>query len=414
MGLNADSEMQAIQDFAVAKDIDMIVFESGIKTGGQGVIDIYDTQKVRDAISKGSFIVNGIEVTTPKGAKSLDDIQSAIHDRVADGDLSQEQANMILDYFKPTYDEIQAILNNAIYTKDKNGKIIETPGVIKNVPTEDYSIAMSTSSEHLVDSETIYGTQFNTLITADLTDATVIKLGNKEYQGNQIKELYQSLKIENLLEDFESVKSIFKSPENLVKEIIKRVDSNAKYNKGIKDAVRLVQKKDPVTGNMQTTFAIPLNNPTMQSQIQEIILSIFKNKITKQKIKGGTAYLVSDIGFTDELQIMYKKDKDGNTSIDYVPCYLPCTAKEMFKDILVEKTTMSGVTYHEMDINAKDETGNYIIDRELLDLVGYRIPTEHKYSMVPLRVVGFLPQQNGSSIMLPSEAVVVFSGADFK
>lgn len=414
MSLNADTEMQAIQDFAAAKDIDMIVFESGVKTGGQGVIDIYDTQKVRDAISKGSFIVNSIEVTTPKGAQSLDDIQSAIHDRVVDGDLSQEQANMILDYFKPTYEDIQAILNNAIYTKDTIGNIIETPGVIKNVPTEDYSIAMSTSSEHLVDSETIYGTQFNTLITADLTNATVIKLGNKEYQGNQIKELYQSLKIENLLEDFESVKSIFKSPENLVKEIIKRVDSNAKYNKGIKDAVRLVQKKDPVTGNMQTTFAIPLNNPTMQSQIQEIILSIFKNKITKQKIKGGTAYLVSDIGFTDELQIAYKKDKEGNTSIDYVPCYLPCTAKEMFKDILVEKTTMSGVTYHEMDINAKDENGNYIIDRELLDLVGYRIPTEHKYSMVPLRVVGFLPQQNGSSIMLPSEAVVVFSGADFK
>ena len=117
MGLNADSEMQAIQDFAVAKDIDMIVFESGIKTGGQGIIDIYDTQKVRDAISNGSFIVNGIEVATPKDAQSLDDIQSAIHNRVVDGDLSQEQANMILDYFKPTYEDIQSILNNAIYQR---------------------------------------------------------------------------------------------------------------------------------------------------------------------------------------------------------------------------------------------------------------------------------------------------------
>ena len=104
----------------------------------------------------------------------------------------------------------------------------------------------------------------------------------------------------------------------------------------------MIQKKDPVTGNMQTTFAIPLNNPTMQSQIQDYFISL-KNKITNRKIKGGTAYLVSDIGFTDELQIAYKKDKDGNTSIDYVPCYP--TAKEMFKDILVEKTTMSGVTY---------------------------------------------------------------------
>lgn len=413
MGLNPDTEMQAIQDFMEEKDIDIVVFESGVKTGGQGPIDIYDTQKVRDAIANSSFVVDGIEISLGEDTKSLEDIQSLIHDRVVDGDITQEQANKLLDYFKPTYEEVKGILNNAIYTKDENGRTIETPGVIKSIPTEDYCITMSTSSEHLVDSETIYGTQFNTLIVADLTDDTVIKLGKKEYKGNQIKEFYHSLKIENLLDDFEAVKDIFKSPKQLVKEILKRIDSNAKYNKGIKDAIKLVQKKDPVTGSMRTSFAIPLNNPTMKDQLQEIVLSIFKNRITKQKIKGGTAYLVSDIGFTDELQIAYKTNANGDTYIDYIPCYLPCTAKEMFKDILVERSTMKGITYYELDINAKDENDEYVIDRDLLDLVGYRIPTEHKYSMAPLRVVGFLPQQNGSSIMLPAEDVIVFSGADY-
>lgn len=413
MSLNADSELQALQDFAVENDIDIIVFESGVKTGSQGPIDIYDTPKVREAIDKGYFIVGNNQINVPKGAQSLEDIQAAIHDRVVDGDITQEEANQLLDYFKPSYEEIHSILKKHIYTKDESGNTIETPGVLKYVPTEDYSITMSTASNHLVDSETVYGTQFNTLIVADLTDETSITLGGREYKGKQIKDFYQSLKIENLLENYNEVKEIFGSPEVLAREIIKRVDSNAKYNKGIKEAVKLVQRKDPATGTVQTTFAVPFINPTMKAQLQEIVLSIFKNKITKQKIKGGTAFLVSDIGYTDELQIAYKKDKDGNEYIDYIPCYLPCTAKEMFADILVEHSTLAGVTYSELDIDAKDEEGNYIVDRKLLDLIGYRIPTEHKYSMVPLRVVGFLPQQNGSSIMLPSEAVIVFSGADY-
>lgn len=39
-------------------------------------------------------------------------------------------------------------------------------------------------------------------------------------------------------------------------------------------------------------------------------------------------------------------------------------------------------------------------------------PTEDKYSMVPLMIKGFLPQQNGSAIMLPAE-ITSLSGSDF-
>lgn len=39
-------------------------------------------------------------------------------------------------------------------------------------------------------------------------------------------------------------------------------------------------------------------------------------------------------------------------------------------------------------------------------------PTEDKYSMVPLYIKGFLPQQNGSAIMLPAE-ITTLSGSDF-
>lgn len=39
-------------------------------------------------------------------------------------------------------------------------------------------------------------------------------------------------------------------------------------------------------------------------------------------------------------------------------------------------------------------------------------PTEDKYSMAPLYIKGFLPQQNGSAIMLPAE-ITTLSGSDF-
>ena len=39
-------------------------------------------------------------------------------------------------------------------------------------------------------------------------------------------------------------------------------------------------------------------------------------------------------------------------------------------------------------------------------------PTEDKYSMAPLFIKGFLPQQNGSAIMLPAE-ITTLSGSDF-
>ena len=49
---------------------------------------------------------------------------------------------------------------------------------------------------------------------------------------------------------------------------------------------------------------------------------------------------------------------------------------------------------------------------EVMDMVGYRIPTEDKYSMLPLRVVGFLPSSSGGGIMLPAE-ITKIAGSDF-
>lgn len=45
-------------------------------------------------------------------------------------------------------------------------------------------------------------------------------------------------------------------------------------------------------------------------------------------------------------------------------------------------------------------------------MIGYRIPTESKYSMCPIKIVGFLPVTAGEGIMLPKE-LTTLSGSDF-
>ena len=44
-------------------------------------------------------------------------------------------------------------------------------------------------------------------------------------------------------------------------------------------------------------------------------------------------------------------------------------------------------------------------------MVGYRIPTEDKYSCAPIKIVGFLPREAGDGIMLPAE-ITTLSGSD--
>ena len=52
------------------------------------------------------------------------------------------------------------------------------------------------------------------------------------------------------------------------------------------------------------------------------------------------------------------------------------------------------------------------LPQEFLELVGVRIPTQDKHSMIYLKVVDILPTQKGNKLIMPKE-VLILSGADF-
>jgi hypothetical protein len=65
-----------------------------------------------------------------------------------------------------------------------------------------------------------------------------------------------------------------------------------------------------------------------------------------------------------------------------------------------------------------DSNGNISVDAiellnpELLKMIGYRIPTEAKYSIAPLKIVGFTPREMGDVIILPAD-ITLINGSDF-
>ena len=76
----------------------------------------------------------------------------------------------------------------------------------------------------------------------------------------------------------------------------------------------------------------------------------------------------------------------------------------MYSDYLIEnEDSTSSIDFEKIKANN---------DEDLLKIIGYRIPTEDKYSIMPIKIVGFMPTIAGSTIMLPSD-IVTMSGTDF-
>ena len=399
--MNKSPKFVGLNRFMEDKGIDVIQFESAVKAGGEGIIDISVSQNKVNKVVRDQAITLG-NITIPlEGVKDWKTIKKAFDDALDNNNISQDDYNTVMKYFEPTSDEVYKILNNAACKPVLDTDIIEdgyNTSVVHSIPYKDY-VVQTPTPEHLFDASSIYGSQYRNLILSDISDDMEITINGKTFKGKEIKDFYNSLIIENLLEDFRNIRGYFDSIQDLQKELLSMVKGNPKYGRDMLNALQIVKRN--INGVEREVFNLPLHNPSTTTKIQELVNSIFKNHITKQKIKGGKATLASNFGFTRDLKIL--REEDG--SIIGAECYLPFYSKKYFEPILVDVKDKEGnIIGQKLDINR--------LDPELRKLLGFRIPTENLYSMLPMIIKGFLPQQNGSSIMLPAD-ITQIAGEDF-
>jgi hypothetical protein len=264
----------------------------------------------------------------------------------------------------------------------------ENPNVVHKVSYEDYGIQTATP-EHAIDAVQLVGTQIRKLITADISDDndTIIEVNGKKMTKKEWLDLYNAINTENILQAFADVDKIFKDPKKVEEILLEEIRGNQRYGMDMMRACTLDENNN---------FNIPLFDPVQSQRVQTLLNSVIKSRITKQKIRGGALIQVSDYGLTDELHVVFEGE-GANKRIKYLECYMPAYSREFYEPLMDPNT-------HQLDVTKLPE--------DLRKLIGYRVPTEDKYSMAPLYIKGFLPQQNGSAIMLPAE-ITTLSGSDF-
>jgi exodeoxyribonuclease-5 len=294
---------------------------------------------------------------------------------------------------------------------------------------EDYCLQQEVP-EHFKEHSQAHGSQIRMITPSDLDLYTTDENGNQVdnyYEWTEPDGTHRRVKADEFRKEYEKTiaDNIEESINNLAAEL--HFNSNDKKEQNIALS-KILQREimssprygidllqacsiDKETGE----FRIPKGDPIQAKRIEQLINSIIKNRVNKQKIAGGPIVQVSNFGTSTQLHIRFN-DKQGNL----IPLEEEYNASEhdnlSYKEYL--KRNQGGIAYFEVfapiwsnELFDKFSNANGTInvdainavDPELLKMVSYRIPTEDKYSCAPMKVIGFMPREAGDAIMLPYE-----------
>ena len=364
-----------------------------------------------------------------------------------------------------TEDEVKERLNRA-YEINDNGDITYSKDYVHEIPFEDYIIQQNVPA-HFMEHKQVHGSQDRILTFADILDedpatgeTNYLTIDGEQVSVAEAKKNYFQAIADNIEESKQELIRRFKL--NLSNPDDPNYDPKA-VNVAISKVLKDTILKDSRYGsdllwacdtNEYGEFNIPLSDPTQSTRIQQLLNSIIKNTINKQEIAGGPIVQVSNWGVSTQLAIRFKNGsgellltekefnelKSENPNKQIIPRdydYISKDGKRKWQSVEGYDSYESyigdqaGVAYYEAlvpipdenfakDFMRKDANGNEYIDIEemertnpdLLYMIGYRIPTESKYSMVPIKVKGFLPRIGGEGIMLPAD-ITSQAGSDF-
>lgn len=271
---------------------------------------------------------------------------------------------------------------------------------VHTYPAEDYIIQQEVP-KHFLDHSQAHGSQERYIIPSDLQetydDGTPVyyeyRDGDKIVRktAKEFKEEYESTIAENIQDSidnlFEELGLNFTGPDAprlrniaLSKILQKEILSSPRYGVDLYIACSV---------NSDGEFKVPLGDPIQSKRVEQLINSIIKNRINKQKIAGGPVVQVSNFGTSKRLNIRFK-DKEGNI----LPTFTEWSNKEENKGKTIDdfkkelKEKQSGVAHYECYAPAymqeifecfMDEKGNIDVkamekaNPELLEMIGYRI-----------------------------------------
>ena len=428
--------------------IDSCQFESTFKAGLTGIIDI--TEK-------------GIATYMSKNSDTITKIKKQLLE------LNPWLANneMLLDSYLKT-EVVKHILQDAIYNASDKTQSGYNTDYVQELPFDCYGLQQEVPSHFRHEQQ--MGSQMRALIIADTPNINPVTgkenyvvIDGKRISVEEAKKKYMSAIVNNINLSRQEIEEELNLTSNnqqlkdlaLSRLLRKTILEDGRYGADALWGVTI----NPETG----TFNRPLSDPTQLDMIEKMLNSIVKNRIHKQKIAGGPCVQVTNFGTSDELHIRYKAadtfNEDGSIAetgkllfteqefnalkglkkinrenaekvisqrvARHLDDYVWDDKIQTYKQYV--ETFQHSTAYYECyapiyaewlrDKQFLDKNGNINVDKvaeanpKALQMIGYRIPTEAKYSMCPIKIVGFLPVTAGEGVMLPKE-LTTLSGSD--
>ena len=347
--LGRDSVLRGVAQFMEDYNVDIAVYTSGVKVGGAGEIDLNSAKTGTEAyniLKSRCFFTNGQE-------------------------------------------------NNQ---------------VIHEMEWRDYGM-VSETPEHFFEQKALLGTQVRRIFYGDYEESKVYNIEDPltgkitPMTGKEVLSKYDKIIFDILTQDFAKLRETFRNPEELENYLLEEVSGNPLYPSDLSDYCRFNRTQGADYGKFDK-----LVSPKNYKKTQQLLLSLVKNRITMQKIAGGSLTQVSVAYANEGLEVKTEKRLNSEGQMVDVPieaeCLLPVYMEPLFANMLDENGYINIDTLNE---TYKDDP---ITLKALTNMIGYRIPTEGLSSILKLKVKGFSAGYDGGSIILPKE-IVALSGSDF-
>ena len=173
------------------------------------------------------------------------------------------------------------------------------------------------------------------------------------------------------------------------------------------DYVTLAEQAiNPMTGRPNPNMPMILSNTI--TKLESVSQSVFNRNITRQKLPGFHAAQITNVGFkATKDQVSYSKE------LRYHPVTKEHPEGERYIEIMLPKSNFNFAKNEDGTYKKSDEDLLKELQSAKLDtLIGYRIPTEGKQSVCVMKVVGFIDDAQGSTIVVPDDWVSQ-TGSDF-
>ncbi len=242
------------------------------------------------------------------------------------------------------------------------------------------------------------GTQLMQLIDSEQNDSTIVDLNGVKTSIGAIREQYRTAMGNTRDNSFKLAEAYLKDGTN-----------NANLKKKFIRALELSGADE----QLLEIFNLNWNLLPAIDKAEQLFLAHFGSGILAQKVPGTKVSLMSDAHFNlvvdeNNKPILNKTVKENPSK------YTSNKTRKLLHNVrdiktgqLYSECVLSEKVFSKFELSIGDE-----IPVDVANMLGYRIPTQDKHSMISLRVVDVLPNYLEGTGIFPSE-IVLLSGADF-